>query len=254
MKFDEIARVVDGIPWMTLPQAQRMTALLEQEKPKSVLELGCKHGVSTCYIAGALQENGGGHVTTIDLKSAEKLSPNVEQLLGKLGLRDGATVHYEDTSYTWRMMEMLERSPRPQFDFCYLDGAHNWDTDGFAFFLVDKLLAEGGMLILDDIEWSYAKSPTLQDEAWVQSMPRNQYHMEQVRKVFDILVCEHPNYGHFKIENGWGIAQKLRSSDNSSAARYIKETVVHREEVGLGALMLKVARRVSKQTGRRISR
>ncbi len=254
MKFDDIATVVDGIPWMTRPQALRMTALINEHQPRNVLELGCKHGVSTCYIAGALQENGGGHITTVDLKSAEKLSPNVEQLLEKLGLRDHATVHYEDTSYTWRMMEMIERSPRPQFDFCYLDGAHNWDTDGFAFFLIDKLLAEGGVLVLDDIDWSYAKSPTLQDEPWVKAMPRNQYQMEQVRKVFHVLVCEHPNYGHFRVENGWGFAQKLRSDADTSAARYIKETVVQREHVGLGALVIKAARRVSQSGQRRVTR
>jgi hypothetical protein len=59
----------------------------------------------------------------------------------------------------WRLMEMLERDPRPTFDLCYFDGAHNWDTDGFTFFLVDKLLNEGALLILDDMNRSYAKSP-----------------------------------------------------------------------------------------------
>lgn len=250
MKFDDIAKEIDGIPWMTLPEAKRMTDLVMEHKPKNVLELGFKHGVSTCYIAGAMQELGGGHITTIDLKSAEALDPNADQLLERLGLSEFATVYYEDTSYTWRMMEMLERNPRPQFDLCYLDGAHNWDTDGFAFFLLDKLLAKGAILILDDIDWSYKKSPTLQDEDWVKNMPRNQYEMEQIRKVYDLLVCEHPDYGDFTIENGWGFARKLNEGESRTGVQTVTERVHEVEEVGLGAALMKVARTAKKKLGK----
>ena len=37
-------------------------------------------------------------------------------------------------------MKMLEDDPEPRFDFCYIDGVHNWADDGFAFFLIDRLL------------------------------------------------------------------------------------------------------------------
>ncbi len=240
MKLEQIAEVVDGIPWMNTREAAHITSIVMEEKPDSALELGFKHGVSTCYMAGALQEAGGGHITSIDLTSARDLEPNADQLLDRLGLQEFVTLYYEETSYTWRLMEMLERDPRPSFDFCYLDGAHNWDTDGFAFFLVDKLLNDGGLLILDDMNWSYAKSPTLQDEPWVKAMPRVQYEMPQVRKVFDLLVSEHPGYGEFRLDHGWGFARKLKGGVSARQSRVVTEVIRQREQVGIGAALLKV--------------
>lgn len=240
MKLKQIADVVGGIPWMTSKEAARITSIIMAEKPANVLELGFKHGVSTCYMAGALQEAGGSHITSIDLTSARDLEPNADELLARLGLQEFATLYYEETSYIWRLLEMLERDPRPSFDLCYLDGAHNWDTDGFAFFLVDKLLNDGGLLILDDINWSYAKSPTLQDEEWVQAMPRIQYEMPQIRKVFELLVSEHPGYGEFKVDSGWGFARKLQGGVSERGPQVVTEVIRQREQVGVGAALLKI--------------
>lgn len=247
MKVEHIADVVAGIPWMTRDQAFHISAIIAAQKPRNVLELGFKHGVSTCYLAGALRESGGEHITSIDLLSAKTLRPNADELLAKTGLQQFATLYYEQTSYTWRLMEMLERTPRPMFDLCYVDGAHNWDTDGFAFFLVDKLLNEGALLILDDLNWSYAKSPTLQDEPWVKAMPRHQYEMPQVRKVFDLLVREHPGYGEFKTDHGWGFARKLSGAPASQPARVVTQVIREREQVGLGAGLLTIGRSVKRR-------
>jgi predicted O-methyltransferase YrrM len=246
MKLNQIAEAMVGIPWMTSQEAAHITSIIAAEKPRNILELGFKHGVSTCYMAGALQEVGGGHITSIDLTSAGDLHPNADQLLRRFGLEDFATLYYEETSYTWRLLEMLERNPRPCFDLCYLDGAHNWDTDGFAFFLVDKLLNGGALLIMDDMNWTYAKCPTLQGEPWVKEMPRVQYEMPQVRKVFDLLVREHPGYGEFKLDHGWGIARKLsggvseRQMQLRTQMPVVTEVIRQKEQVGLGAALLKL--------------
>ena len=48
-----------------------------------------------------------------------------------------------------------------KYDFCFIDGAHTWDTDGFAFCLVDRMLRPGGWIIFDDLNWTHAHSPTL---------------------------------------------------------------------------------------------
>jgi hypothetical protein len=34
--------------------------------------------------------------------------------------------------------------------------AKNWTIDGFPFFLVDKLLRDGGWILFDDFDWTYA--------------------------------------------------------------------------------------------------
>src|SRR6187401_1593211 len=143
----DVKRIVGDLPQMTLAQAERVTALLEEQRLTSVLELGWNHGVSTCYMAAALERMGEGHITTIDL-AGRQVTPSIHDLLRQTGLQHRVTTFEEPTSYTWRLMRMLEEDPTPRYDFCYLDGAHSWFVDGFAFFLVDKLLKPGGWMLL----------------------------------------------------------------------------------------------------------
>jgi predicted O-methyltransferase YrrM len=152
MKIDEIKQHVQGIPYMDADRAKVITDIILENRFQSLLELGFRHGVSTCYMAGALDELGSGNITTIDLVGAREINPNIDQMLDKVGLAKYVTVFYEPTSYIWRMMKMLEESPLPRFDFCYVDGAHDWYTSGFAFFLVDRLLKPGGLIIFDDLD------------------------------------------------------------------------------------------------------
>jgi predicted O-methyltransferase YrrM len=209
VKPSEVRKIIGDVPNMDLDQATKMTDFIQRNGIKDVLELGFCFGVSTCYIAAALDAGGGGSVVTIDREEARTHDPNIEQLLGKVGLRSMVTCYFEPTSYTWRMMKMLEESPAPRFDFCYLDGAHSWFVDGFAFFLIDRLLRPGGWIIFDDLDWSYSKSPTLRNSEWVRSMPDEERTIPQVRKVYELLVKPHGGYGDFRTEDNWAYAHKL---------------------------------------------
>lgn len=248
MQLTDVQKATEGVPFMTLQQAQRITTLMADHECKDVIELGFFHGVSTCYMAAALDATRGDwSITTIDLESAVNVKPNIEELLTRLGLRDRVTIFYEKSSYIWRLMKMLEEDPQPRFDFCYLDGAHNWPDDGFAFFLVDHLLKPGGWVVFDDIEWSYATSPSMRDTALVAAMPEEERNMQQVKKVFDLLVKTHPSYGEFSIVDGWGFAQKLTSTASETTA--VRREIVTKE-VGLGAVALQSYRKLKKLTGR----
>ena len=61
---------------------EEITNIILENGLSTLLELGVKHGVSTCYMAGALDELGEGTITTIDLEHSEKIEPNIESLLG----------------------------------------------------------------------------------------------------------------------------------------------------------------------------
>jgi hypothetical protein len=94
----------------------------------------------------------------------------------------------------------------------YIDGAHNWTIDGFAFFLVEKLLRPGGWLLLDDLAWSYGDSGSSfgpgqgPDALGLSAAERALPHM---RLVFDRLVAQHPGFSNLRIEDeDWGWAQK----------------------------------------------
>lgn len=243
MKLHDIHERIAGIPCMTLPQAEVITDLVIENRFQNILELGFHHGVSTCYLAGAVDELGGGTVTTIDLLAARDADPNVEKLLEGLGLDQYATVFYEPTSYTWRLMRMIEEDPAPRFDFCYVDGAHDWFIDGFAFFLVDKLLMPGGLIVFDDLDWTFDKSPSLQDSEKVKSMPDDERSIPHVRQIYELLVKQHPAYTEFRAMDGWAFARKSASSSESAEPEVRKEIVVQRQHYGLGALLSKLFNR-----------
>jgi predicted O-methyltransferase YrrM len=142
-------------------------------------------------------------------------------------------------------MKLLEENNNPIFDFCYLDGAHDWATDGFAFLLVDKLLKPGGWIIFDDIDWSYAKSPALKEKDFVKRMSEEERTTHQVRKVYELLVKTHPNYDSFKVESAWAYARKSDKISKSDKIEIKKEIVYKEKHVGLGAAILKIGKKIT---------
>lgn len=207
-EIEKTHELIGNVPFMQLKEAEKIDNLIKTFKLRNLLELGFYHGVSSCYMASSLKEIGGGHLTTIDLYRAKNLSPNIEELLDKCQLRDYVTVHYEK-SYNWRLMKLIRENPEPIFDFCYIDGAHDWYTDALAFSLVDKLLRPGGWIIFDDISWTFAESPGMKDTDFVKNMPEEEKTTPQIKLIYDLLVKRNPNYCNFTIVNDWwGIAQK----------------------------------------------
>jgi predicted O-methyltransferase YrrM len=224
MNVEDVKKVVGDAPYMTVEQAKRMTSFIKEHGLKDVLELGFYQGVSSCYIAGAVKEMGG-RLSTIDRPNARDRSPNITELLDACGLTDTVDVFFEPQGFNWRLMKMLDDGKGPRFDLVYLDGGHTWDATGFAFFLVDKLLRTGGWLIFDDIDWSYATSEKFKDDPKVaRKLPEDYLATPQVRKVFELLVQQHPEYGDFRIEKQWAYAHKVspwvrRAQDARTATR-----------------------------------
>ncbi len=242
MKLEQAHKVLKNIPHMTFQQAQVMTKFILDNNCQNILELGFERGVSTCYMAAVLDEIGNGSITTIDLDSTRTLQPNIESLLDNLNLSQYVTIYYESTSYTWRLMKFIEEQSKPLYDLCYLDGAHSWFDDGFAFFLVDKLLAPGGWIILDDVDWTFANSAGLKNSQMVKDMPEEERDTPQIRKVYELLVKTHPDYDKFKVSAGWAYARKnLQDSPQNK----IKKEVIHEKEyIGLGSALLKIGRKI----------
>ncbi len=241
MSLESVAKVVGSTPYMKPGQAEIITKLIREHGLADVLELGIMHGVSTCYLADTVRDLGRGHVTSLDLDLSRDNLPNAETLLSQLHLSDLVTIRRDPTSYVWTLMKMLDEDPTPRFDLCYLDGAHDWFNDGFAFFLVDKLLRPGGWLVLDDLGWSFATSPALAATEKVQQMPIDQRESQQVRQVYDLLVKTHPAYDEFKVIDDWGFARKRLEGSVGGPARIVREVIVKRERYGFGALMREAA-------------
>jgi predicted O-methyltransferase YrrM len=204
MNLIKVKQVVEDLPYMSLKKAQVMEDFIHQHRISSILELGFFHGVSTCYMAAALEEVDQGSIVSIDLHSAQKRQPNIEELLEKCGYSDTVEFYYEPVSYNWRLMKLIEQQEKT-FDLCYVDGGHDWYNTGLAFFLVDKLLRPGGWMIFDDLDWTMEHI----DAMWALRKPEEERITPQVRKVWELLVKPHSQYSNFYEQGGWGYAQKL---------------------------------------------
>jgi predicted O-methyltransferase YrrM len=210
--IEDVDRRWGRLKYMGIEQARFLRDFIQTHDLAQVLELGFFHGKSTAFMAAILEELGRGHVTTMDLKAARKRRPPISDVLSDLRLSHRVTPVYSHRSFTWELRTLLAQSPRPQFDFCYIDGAHTWDGTGFSFLLVDLLLRPGGWVIFDDLEWSISTS-----RAAMKNMQRYSAYSEeekqskQVREVWRLLVPARGYLMHEEERFRWGIAQKPNS-------------------------------------------
>ena len=232
MKFDTIQSLLEGIgPETSIPAShgKSLYDFILAKKPAECLEIGFAHGVSSCYLAAALDEVGSGHLTSVDIVRAMKWQkPSIEELLSKTKLSSYVSVVRENTSYTWFLKKMIEENSssdgcKPIYDFCFIDGPHNWTIDGFGFYLVDKLLKQDSWILFDDLKWTYASKyeggQTHSGGLSLLEMGKDEIYTPHVDLIFRLLVMTHPDYSEFMIENDWwGWAHKKPGTERKLTA------------------------------------
>ena len=123
--------------------------MIRRYKPRTTLEVGLAHGVSSLFICEALSAVGGERHIVIDP------GQHAWDGLGLLNLERAGyapLVEYHDTlSHT--ALPALHAAGR-RVDFAFIDGWHTFDYALVDFFYVDLMLNVGGVVVLDDA-WSY---------------------------------------------------------------------------------------------------
>ncbi len=256
MRFEDVAQAVEGVLHMPPRYGRTIYDFLRETGKRDILELGFAHGVSACYMAAALEESGGGRIVTIDNESARRRRPTIDELLARTGLERYVEPVFAERSYNWELMKLVERQTvegvcQPAFDFCYIDGAHTWEIDGLAFFLADKLLRPGGWLLLDDFDWRFIDSPS-RDQPEVRALPEEERTTAQIRKVYELLVIQHPDYDSYRVtDDNWAWARKkpdARSSSHPDLEAILARQSIRADVVSLGR---KIARRTKRRLVRR---
>ena len=207
MRLQDLQERLAGIPHTTPERGAVLYRMILEHRYRSCLELGFAHGVGTAYMAGAIAELGEGRVVALDRVGARTRSPRADELLESLGLLDWIELVYGELSYTWYLLDRLEKQDR-KFDFCFLDGSHTWETDGLAVLLLERLMSPGGMIVLDDLDWTYETSPTLARRPETLRLPERERTTPQIRKVFELLVKGNPAFTQVHERDGWGFALK----------------------------------------------
>jgi predicted O-methyltransferase YrrM len=218
MRFEDVAERVAGIPFMSPVLGRRVYDHIRLAGAADVLELGTAHGVSAAYMAAALEANGHGQLVTVDHAGAA-YDPPPADVLERAGLSHRVQIVREHSSYNWWLKGQVEAASdragntAPRFDFCYLDGSKNFNVDGLAVVLIEKLLRPGGWLLMDDLEWTYEQNPWILprgDGRPLGPLSESERTEPHLRSVFELIVKPHPSFSRFRREDEWyGWAQKL---------------------------------------------
>jgi len=154
-------------------------------------EIGCHKGATTLRVARVLPK--GSKVYLFDFQE------NVESVAKLLEPFTGITVHVcgnshkARDSYCWNLLRLITKGKR-LFDYVYLDGSHDFTFDALAFYLVDRLLVNGGHIEFDDYNWTYARSPTIDSELVQAIYTEAQAVTPHVKLIVKWLVKRHPDY------------------------------------------------------------
>ena len=108
-------------------------------------------------------------------------------------------------SYVWSIAKILlnnyDMKNDIEFDLVYLDGAHTLFHDGLACVLLKELVKPNGILVFDDLNWTYYSSPVVNPSVCsktAESFTDEQIHEAQIAMVTKLFMDE--DKGWQKIE------------------------------------------------------
>lgn len=116
-----------------------------KNKPSIIVETGVANGASTALILWALNHNNKGALHSVDV------SPDVGEFVGASQSR--WTLHVTDGKNS--SLKQLFSSFN-HVDMFVHDGDHSYDHQIFEYFFFADLLSEAGIILSDDVNWSYA--------------------------------------------------------------------------------------------------
>ncbi|MDP8247069.1 MAG: class I SAM-dependent methyltransferase [Candidatus Tritonobacter lacicola] len=171
---------------------------------RSCIELGTCFGTTACAMAAAVEEIGGGRVVAVDKHLHQPINPKV--IINHIGLAENAIeIVIDELGYNWYLADLIRKQShcgvvcKPIFDFCLLDGAHEWECDALAFYLVAKLLKPGGWIAIDDINFN---SRMMFPEEEHNKYTDRELDAFQLRMVYELAVRQHPDFCDFHTTHG----------------------------------------------------
>lgn len=122
-----------------------LEALVRHINPEVVLESGVANGASTRRILSALSQN---------LGSGKLISCDIDNRVATAELMANPLFEFVHISSKKDFSDVIERLAK--IDLFYHDSNHSYDHQIFEYLAVWEKIPEGGILLSDDVNWSYA--------------------------------------------------------------------------------------------------
>jgi predicted O-methyltransferase YrrM len=135
-------------------EGEFLQEMIRSARPQVSIEVGCAYGISSLYICEALREvNAAKHII---------IDPYQHSVWEDVGLANLRRAGYADIIdfhevFSYQYLSRLTEE-RVTIDLAFIDGAHTFDYVLVDFFLIDKLLRPGGVVILDDLLYPSIRS------------------------------------------------------------------------------------------------
>jgi len=130
-------------------EGQLLGDLVLNNGAKTVLEVGMANGFSTLYLLDALQQTQGESLVSLD--------PYQQSDWGNRGLTRVAEAGFAEL-HEFHSLNSLEAFTGPcqerKFDLIFIDGSHAFDNAFVDFYLSERHLNPGGILVFDDVGWA----------------------------------------------------------------------------------------------------
>lgn len=216
-RFKMLSRINTG-NWVTEPCPEFINTIVEMRKRSgkrnfSVAEIGIGVGATTFLASQQLSEEDTYYIFDFEdsvfaLLDDLKTIPEIECEIVAIG-----NSHKTLDSYNWNLsnmlLEMRRRDQDGMFDVVYLDGAHTFLHDGLAVCMLKEMIKPNGILILDDLFWTYANSP-IATEFEREQFPEDQWNARQVLRVQDIFLINDPKFKRLSDSESWrGVFKRI---------------------------------------------
>ncbi len=130
-------------------QGRLLAALTKAIGARHVLEIGTFTGYATLCFAEGLPVDGGGKVVTCEIDA--RASDIAQRYFGESGL--SIELHREPAMDLLQRLAALPEGERPSFDLVFVDGDKKRYKEYYDFILKHKLLAGGGVMVVDNVLW-----------------------------------------------------------------------------------------------------
>jgi predicted O-methyltransferase YrrM len=142
-------------------------------RPIRILELGTNVGISGIYLLAGMAEAHGGHLATFEGNAAiaDRAQARLDAFVERFDLSSTVSFEIVRGSFADTYEPFLRAMPAP-LDLVFIDGHHQAEPTLRYHALVRDRLADGAVVIHDDIAWSPAM-----EGAWAEISTQEQAHL-----------------------------------------------------------------------------